>query len=242
MTGLVVLAVDDEPPALDELAFLLRADPRIAEVRTASESTSALKHLEDDAVQGVFLDISMPGLNGLELARVLGRFAAPPQVVFVTAHDAAVDAFALGATDYLLKPIRQDRLGEAVRRVVEALRTETPAVEETIAVELAGVTRFLAVAEIRYAEAHGDYARLHTADSSHLVRISLNALEERWATLGFMRIHRSFLVATGWISELRVDVGGSHVLTPEGASLPVSRRHGRELRDRLVRRASGSGM
>ena len=241
MSGLTVLAVDDERPALDELVFLLRADPRIEHVRTASESTGALRHLEDAAVQAVFLDIRMPGLDGLDLARVLGRFAQPPQVVFVTAHDdAAVDAFALRATDYLLKPIRQDRLGEAVRRVLE--RGEVSGVasvqEETIAVELAGVTRFLPIAEVRYVEAHGDYARLHTARGTHLVRVPMATLEERWAALGFARIHRSYLVATGHVRELRVEAGGSQVVLVEGASLPVSRRHARVLRDRLLHRAT----
>ncbi len=240
MTGLVVLAVDDERPALDELAFLLRADPRVAEVRTASEAGGALKQLDDNTVQVVFLDIRMPGLDGLDLARVLRRFSNPPQVVFVTAHDAALDAFALGATDYLLKPIRQDRLGEAVRRVLQGLRQQESPVEETIAVGLGGVTRFIAVADIRFVEAHGDYARLHTSGGSHLVRVSLSALEERWAPLGFVRIHRSFLVATGHISELRVDGGGGHVRTAEGTRLPVSRRHSRGLKDRLVRRARGA--
>ena len=240
MTGLVVLAVDDERPALDELAYLLRADPRIAEVRTASEAGGAIKQLEDDHVQVVFLDIRMPGLDGLDLARVLARFNKPPQIVFVTAHDVAVDAFALGATDYLLKPIRQDRLGEAVRRVVQGLRQDEPPVEQTIAVELGGVTRFVAVADILFIEAHGDYARLHTAGSNHLVRVSLSALEERWGPMGFVRIHRSYLVATAHITELRVDAGGGHVLTAEGTRLPVSRRHSRALRDRLVRRAGGS--
>jgi two-component system response regulator LytT len=236
VNGLTVLAVDDEPPALDELAYLLRADPRIAEVRTASEATTALRLLEDDAVDAVFLDIRMPGLDGLDLARVLGRFAHPPRVVFVTAHDdAAVEAFALQATDYLLKPLRQDRLGEAVRRVVESRRAE-PEAQETIAVELGGVTRFVTVADIRYVEAQGDYARLHTAGGSHLVRVSLAALEEMWGPLGFVRVHRSYLVSAAHIDELRVDAGG-HTVTLGGVTLPVSRRHSRELRDRLVRRA-----
>jgi len=118
MTGLVVLAVDDEPPALDELAFLLRADPRVAEVRTAVDAVTALQQLEAAPVDAVFLDIRMPGLSGLELARVLARFAAPPAVVFVTAHEgAAVDAFALRAVDYLLKPVRSDRLADALDRI-----------------------------------------------------------------------------------------------------------------------------
>ena len=96
--SLTVLAVDDEPPALDELAYLLRADPRVGEVLTAPDATAALRVLDAAAVDAVFLDIRMPGLSGLDLARVLARFAAPPPVVFVTAYDdAAVDAFALHA-------------------------------------------------------------------------------------------------------------------------------------------------
>lgn len=236
---ITVLAVDDEQPALDELAYLLRADPRVGEVRTTTESATALRLLEDGAVQAVFLDIRMPGLDGLDLARVLGRFAEPPKVVFVTAHeDAAVDAFALHAVDYLLKPLRPDRLAEAVRRIVEGGPIREP--EDSIAVELSGVTRLVPIADLRYVEAHGDYARLHTTGSTaHLVRVSLGALEERWGPQGFVRVHRSYLVATAHIAELRVDSGGSHVVLTGGTTLPVSRRHGRELKERLVRRARG---
>ncbi len=239
-----LLAVDDEPPALDELVYLLRADPRVGEVLAAGDALTALKVLEGEQVDGVFLDIRMPGLTGLELAGVLGRFAAPPPVVFVTAYeDAAVDAFSLRAVDYLLKPVREARLAEAVGRVLEARATaEAPEpAPDTIAVELGGVTRFLQVADVRYVEAQGDYARLHTATGSHLVRVPLATLEERWQSAGFVRVHRSYLVATGSVSELRVEPGGGHsVRVGSGADavlLPVSRRHSRDLKDRMVRRA-----
>jgi DNA-binding LytR/AlgR family response regulator len=252
--GLRVLAVDDEPPALDELAYLLRADPRVADVRTAGDGVAALKALEAGDVDGVFLDIRMPGLTGLELAGVLGRFATPPPVVFVTAYDdAAVEAFSLRAVDYLLKPVRAARLAEAVGRVLQARSAAAPVpvlagAEQppppdtgTIAVELGGVTRFLQVSDVRYVEAHGDYARLHTESGSHLVRVPLAALEERWAPLGFVRVHRSYLVATSHITELRVESGGGHAVRvgsgPAAVTLPVSRRHTRDLKDRLVRRA-----
>jgi len=204
--GLRVLAVDDEPPALDELAYLLRADRRVARVRTAGDAVSALKVLEEGEVDGVFLDIRMPGLTGLDLARLLSRFAMPVPVVFVTAHDdAAVEAFSLRAVDYLLKPVRAERLADAVGRILEARESAAapspaepaPPDETTIAVELGGVTRFLQVAAVRYVEAQGDYARLHTANGSHLVRVPLATLEERWAAAGFVRVHRSYLVASG---------------------------------------------
>ena len=243
MSGLRVLAVDDEPPALDELAYLLRADPRVSEVRTACDAMTALQELESAPVDAVFLDIRMPGLSGLDLARVLARFAEPPDVVFVTAHeDAAVDAFALRAVDYVLKPVRSDRLAEALSRLQSrAAGSAEDEPEETVAVELGGVTRFIALADVRFVEAHGDYARLHTASGSHLVRVAMSSLEQRWAAAGFVRVHRSYLVSTAHITELRVEPAGGHAVRlgsgQESTTIPVSRRHTRELKDRLVRRA-----
>jgi DNA-binding LytR/AlgR family response regulator len=238
-----VLAVDDEPPALDELAYLLRADPRVGQVRTACDAMSALQELESAPVDAVFLDIRMPGLSGLDLARVLARFAEPPAVVFVTAHeDAAVDAFALRAVDYVLKPVRSDRLAEALSRLQSrAAGANEAELEETVAVELGGVTRFIALADVRFVEAHGDYARLHTATGSHLVRVAMSSLEQRWAAAGFVRVHRSYLVSTAHITELRVEPSGGHAVRlgsgQQSTTIPVSRRHTRELKDRMVRRA-----
>jgi len=238
--GLAVLAVDDEPPALDELAYLLRADRRVASVCTATDAVGALKQLDEHRFDAAFLDIRMPGLSGLELAGVLSRFAAPPAVVFVTAQrSAAVDAFALQAVDYLLKPVRAERLAQTLQRLqpVEAPAPAAGLDDDTVAVELGGTTRFLPVAEVRYVESCGDYARLHTARDSHLVRIAMNVLEERWAARGFVRVHRSYLVAAPHISELRVESGAHLVRLGSGlgaTTLPVSRRHARELKDRLV--------
>jgi DNA-binding LytR/AlgR family response regulator len=244
MTGLRVLAVDDERPALDELAYLLREQPKVEVVLTASDAAAALRILEDDAVDAVFLDIRMPRLSGLDLAKILARFAEPPKLVFVTAYDEhAVAAFDLKALDYVMKPVRAERLAEAVRRVEDAVHgvraAAAPEVDETIPVELAGTVRFILRSDVRYAEAAGDYARLHTASGSHLVRTPLAALEEQWEPAGFVRVHRSYLVSLAHIHELRLD-GGHYAVLLAGESaqvLPVSRRHGRELRDRLVRRA-----
>jgi DNA-binding LytR/AlgR family response regulator len=241
--SLRVLAVDDEPPALDELAYLLRADPRVARVHAAGDATEALRVLRDTDVDAVFLDIRMPGLDGMELARLLRRFARPPAIVFVTAYDdGAVDAFDLGAIDYVRKPVQAERLAESLRRVIssrgvpaqpaELGREEDPA----IPVELAGTTRMLPRSAVRWVEAQGDYARLHTADASHLVRVSLATLAERWADAGFVRIHRSYLVQLRLIAELRLTNSG-YVVIVDGRELPVSRRHTRELKDKLVRAA-----
>ena len=182
--GLVVLVVDDEAPARNEVAWLLDRDERVARVLTAASGTAALAALEREHVDVVFSDISMPGLDGMQLARVIRRFTERPQVVFVTAHDEhAVDAFDLDAVDYLMKPVRPERIGEAVRRCLTASKREAhpspPEDAETIPVELGGVTRFIPRSDIRWVQAQGDYARLHTPTGSHLVRIPLATLEEQ---------------------------------------------------------------
>ncbi|MBG0817150.1 LytTR family DNA-binding domain-containing protein [Planomonospora sp. ID82291] len=248
MTGLRVLAVDDELPALEDLAYLLRDDPRIDQVSLARDGAAALRVLDRAIADGrpidaVFLDIRMRGLDGVVLGRLLSQFANPPRVVFVTAYEEhAVDAFEIKAEDYLLKPVRPERLAEAIRRV--CVSAELPdgdggggrADPQTIPVELGGVTRFVSSTDVRYVEAQGDYARLHTAGGSHLVRIPLATLEERWASAGFVRVHRSHLVAVKHIDELHIDSGRCVVRIGE-TEIPVSRRHTRELRDLLVRRA-----
>lgn len=244
-SGLTVLAVDDEMPALDELAYLLGRHPDIGEILRVDDATSALRELNQHSIDAIFLDINMPGLSGIELAGVLGNFAQRPAVVFVTAHDdKAVAAFDVGAIDYLLKPIRQDRLGEAVRRVVAA-RSAEPAADEgpdsdVVPAELGGVTHLVPRDSIGWVEAEGDYARLHSASGTHLVRIPLSTLETRWQERGFQRIHRSYLVALRLVTGLRTSDGAVLVrLRANGSSpaveLPVSRRQARELRDRLVR-------
>ncbi len=255
------LAVDDEKPALEELLYLLRADPRVTSAEGATDATEALLRINRaldagpdgaDAIDVVFLDIHMAGLTGLDVARLLAGFARPPLIVFVTAHEGfAVQAFDLKAVDYVLKPVRRERLAEAVRRAAAGVSsapaprppTEAPAPQDQIPVELGGVTRFVPIADIAYVEAHGDYARLHTTTpvgpgTGHLVRIPLSTLEERWASRGFVRIHRRHLVALHRIEELRLDSGTTTVRVAD-AELVVSRRHARELRDLLTRRAGG---
>lgn len=240
--ALTVLAVDDEAPALDELAYLLSQHGDIGKVLRAGDATSALRELNARPIDAIFLDIHMPGLSGIELAGVLANFSNRPAIVFVTAHDdKAVAAFDVGALDYLLKPIRQDRLDEAVRRVLAARTIETEqGDDDVIPAELGGVTHLVPRDTIGWVEAEGDYARLHSSSGSHLVRIPLSTLESRWREKGFHRVHRSYLVALRLVSGLRTSDSGVMVrLRANGASppveLPVSRRQARELRDRVVR-------
>jgi two-component system response regulator LytT len=229
---LSILAVDDEAPSLDELSYLLRSSDMVGPVALAKNATEALRYLRDDRYDVVLLDIRMPGLDGLELARVLGQFSEPPVVVFVTAHEEhALEAFDVGAAGYLLKPLNRERLERVLRRVLG------PGIEEveTVPVESGGRIILVSRQDISWVEAAGDYVRLHLREGrSHLLRTSMSALEEQWA--GFVRIHRSYLVAVHDIQELHTD-GARTSVKVAGSELPVSRRHLRELRDRLVRQA-----
>ena len=244
-----VLVVDDEVPALEELSYLLRRDPRIGHVSAANDAAAALRDLGrsqhgGNRLDAVFLDIRMPGLDGLDFARLIAGFSEPPQVVFVTAYDDfAVQAFDLRAVDYLLKPVRSQRLTDTIDRLVahRAAQLHRPAPEtagepgdENIPVDLGGRTRFVPRSKIQYAEAQGDYVRLHTDGESYLVRTSLATLARRWVDAGFIRIHRSILVSGRHVHELRIE-GSRTVVDIGGSTLPVSRRHAREVREQLVR-------
>jgi DNA-binding LytR/AlgR family response regulator len=254
--GLRVLAVDDEPPALGELVYLLERTPGIGAVASAGSAADALAALQAGGIDAVFLDIRMPGIDGLALAGILSRFATPPPVVFVTAYDThAVEAFDLAAVDYLLKPIRAERLAEAVERVqrrLDALRTGAgpaapappgepaappePPQDETIAVELGGVTRYVRRSDVVYVEAQRDYVRLCTRTSGHLVRIPLATLEERWAPVGFLRVHRRYLVNSRYVEGLRTSAGMVSVDLGQDQHVPVSRRFTSGVRAALVQR------
>lgn len=231
-----VLVVDDEQPVLDELVWLLGRDDRVGDVRSARSGTEALRLLEAGDIDVAFLDIAMPGLSGLEIARLLARFAEPPRIVFVTAHEAhAVEAFEMNAVDYLLKPVREERLRESIRRACES---EAPSgADDRIAVELGGVTRFVARSSVTDVEAQGDYVRLHTVDgSSHLVRMTLSHVADAWAEHGFVRIHRSHVVNRAHVREVRQAAGRTTVVLPKGEDrleVDVSRRHHRDLPDLL---------
>jgi DNA-binding LytR/AlgR family response regulator len=262
--GLVVLAVDDEKDGMDLMVERLEANRYVRKVIKAFDATEALRHLggDDDElsarrnagkpiVDAVFTDLRMPGLTGMEMAKVLAGFKPTPVLVFITGHgegNDAVEAFDLGAVDFIPKPCDQGRMDRAVQRVISKLRGdglvgEAPQVasestdDEVIPVELAGNTKLIPRSSVRWVEAQGDYARLFTTDGSHLVRIPLAQLEERWEKAGFVRIHRSYLVPINLITELQLGGNGYHVVIGDDErKLPVSRRHTRELKDRIVRR------
>ncbi|MGO2539802.1 LytR/AlgR family response regulator transcription factor [Specibacter sp. AOP5-B1-6] len=229
-----VLVADDELPAVEELAFLLGRDPRVGTIHRAISGAQALELLSVNTVDAVFLDIHMPGLSGLELAKVIGSASNPPVVVFVTADDdRALEAFELAAVDYLLKPLRTERLTRTIDRVVELVAH--PAVDdevEMITVDQGGVSKLIRLDEVKFVQAQGDYARLHTAEASYLIRVPLADLEQQWAESGFIRIHRSYLVCLHFVSAWKLSAAKPTV-SVGSAVLPVSRRHVPVLREHL---------
>jgi DNA-binding LytR/AlgR family response regulator len=236
-----VLIADDEQPAIDELAFLLGQDPRIGVIHQAVSGAEAIRLLTREPVDAAFLDIHMPGLTGFDLARAMQRFERRPALVFVTAdEEGALEAFDLAAVDYLLKPVRTERLHRSVSRIVEALKAGAGAQSgtaasdpqpEMIAVTLGGTTRMIRRDEVRSVQAQGDYARLHAEEASYLVRVPMADLERQWADT-FVRIHRSYLVSIPHLTQIRL--GADHPSVTVGAAeLPVSRRLLPALRERL---------
>ena len=236
-----VLAVDDELPALEDLVRMLEASPAVERVESAASAEEALVALGDGAaIDAVFLDVRMPGLGGLELARVLRRFERSPAIVFVSAFDdAAVDAFELAAVDYLVKPVSRRRLDEAIERAGRrsvpgrAGRAED---DETLAVDAlrGGGTRLLPRSSVLYLQAHGDYVRVASTEGRFLVRARLSDLEERWAAHGFVRVHRGFVVNLRRAVEVRPRLNGTAVLVmADGAEVPIARRQVGELRRKL---------
>jgi DNA-binding LytR/AlgR family response regulator len=257
--GLSVLAVDDERPALEDLARVLRASPLVDRVETAGDGHQALVMLAATRFDALFLDVRMPGLDGVEIARVLQRFAQPPAVVFVTAYQsAAVEAFELHAVDYLVKPVARARLHAALERVAgETARDEEDdavpgrggaglaigtatarAAADTDVVPVdnirGGGTRLVPRASILFLQANGDYVRIHADQGRFLLRARLTDIERRWEPFGFVRVHRGFVVNLRRAVEVRSRLNGTAVIVlGDGSEVPISRRQVGELRRRL---------
>jgi DNA-binding LytR/AlgR family response regulator len=257
--ALRILAVDDEESQLQDLARLLRSFPVIALVECASDGHDALRKASTQPYDAIFLDVRMPDLDGLELGRVLRRFVAPPQLVFVSAYDsAAVDAFELRALDYLRKPVSRRRLEEAIERVssavdgaaaegqdasLQAARGAGPgapgsasAENEMIAVAnvRTGATRLIPRSSILYVQSHGDFVRIVTEDGRYLLRATLGDIERRWRPFGFIRVHRQYVANLNRAVEVRPLLGGTAELTfGDDRRVPIARRHVAELGRRL---------
>jgi two-component system, LytTR family, response regulator LytT len=246
--GLCLLAVDDEVPALHDLARMLRASPAVAHVDASASGEDALGKLARRKYHGVFLDVRMPGVDGLELAGVVRQFGDPPAVVFVSAYEnAAVEAFELHVLDYLVKPVSRHRIDEAIRRVAAEADRREPAEPQGTAGEdgdaglvpvsnlRGGGTRLLARSTILYIEAQGDFVRIFGDEGGrYLLRGSLGDLVSRWSQHGFVRVHRRYIVNLRRAVEVRPQLNGTAGLVlSDGSEVPVARRHLPDLLRRL---------
>jgi DNA-binding LytR/AlgR family response regulator len=215
---------------------LLAAHPEVQVLGEAAGAVEALGLARELVYDVVFLDVEMPGLTGVEAAPLVRERRDPPAVVFVTAHERyAVDAFAIEAFDYLLKPVDPDRLARVVERLRERTSENALPVEK-IPVVAGGGTELLDFDQVHYVHADGDYSRVHTYDRSYLCTASLGELEERLPGGRFVRIHRSHLVNLSKVAGVRraaPDRFRLQLADAEKTELDVARRQSRQLRERL---------
>jgi two-component system response regulator LytT len=235
-SALSVLAVDDEIPQLEDLARLLRENRRVSDVETAASAHDAVIMARERGYDAIFLDVRMPELDGLELAKVLSAF-----------DTSAVATFELRALDYLMKPVTPQRIDEALKRVEAAAPAATDTAEpaadrdsshalDVIAVHdlRARGMRLLARNSILYVMAYGDYVRVYADSGRYLLRSSLTDVERRFTGPEFLRVHRQYLVNLTRAIEIHAQLNGTAVMRFEnGVEIPVARRHVSELRRRV---------
>jgi two-component system LytT family response regulator len=236
------LIVDDERLARAELRRLLKAHGDVVIVGEAATVDEAETRLRELPVDLLFLDIKMPGATGFDLLERLDRV---PLLVFTTAYDEfALRAFEVNACDYLLKPIRPDRLAAALEKMRTLWTATRAAAPARVGAQRSATDRvflrdgdrcwIVTIADIALFEAEGNYARVHFGSNRPLIRTSLNALEARLDPALFFRASRRHLFNLRFVD--RVDAGvddGYTVILRGGVSVTVSRRQARQLRERL---------
>jgi len=255
------LIVDDEPLARKGVAQLVDPVDDITVVGEAADGPQAIYQIEEKHPDLVFLDVQMPEMTGLEVVREIG-VDEMPVTIFVTAYDEyAIDAFDAHALDYLLKPIDEDRFAEAIDRartqleqaeandlghqlrglLQEYTREESSDDGDSSRIERFTVRSrdriyFVDVADVQWIESEGDYVGLHDGEDVHLVRKTMKELENRLNPSQFLRIHRSYIVNTDYVEELRpLDHGTYHLIMTSGTPLKSSRGY-RENVEALIER------
>ncbi len=240
------LLIDDEVLARQRLRALLEDEPRIAVVGEAAGGRAAVERIRELSPDLVFLDVQMPGLDGFEVLRALdpGRL---PFVIFVTAHDEhAIRGFEVNAVDYLLKPVTEERFRAAVDRVLERLQQPRTDMEARLLDALERLQRaeppdripvhtgngvvFVRTDELDWAEVAGDYVKLHTGATTHLLRETMTDLERRLPPAQFVRIHRSTLVNLSRVAQVQPWSKGDFLLILHDGTRLVS---GRTYRERI---------
>lgn len=234
---LTTLIVDDEPLAVDRMKLICGQIPAIEVVGTASDGEQALARIDEVSPELVLLDLTMPQMDGLAVARRLSGQSQPPAVIFVTAHDNhAVEAFDLDAVDYVLKPVEKERLERAIARALArrgaeepGRDTQSPWLEELWVPHRSELVR-IAVSEVGRIDAERDYVRLHVGEGdaarSYLLLQTIAGLEARLDPSRFIRIHRSVILRRDRIAGLRHDgLGVWSVETADGDTLRIGRTY-----------------
>ena len=260
MNKIRTVVVEDEPVSRDRLLALLGEEEDIEVVGACADGREAAEAIVTRSPDLVFLDIQLPEMSGLELARRLNPDRRPA-VVFVTAHDTyALPAFEIHALDYLLKPFSAQRFRSALayarqhlaqrratslgRQILDMLPDMQPAAAapppqtmlDRLVVKSSGRIYFVRIADIDWCEAAGNYIRVHVGAQSHLIRETMNRLETQLDARQFVRIHRSTIVNVDRIQELRSSFNGEHVvLLRSGVRLTMSRGYKDGLQERLRR-------
>jgi len=246
MQALHILIVDDERPARKKIHSFLKEEAGVGSIIEAENGLEAVKSIQENKPDLVFLDIQMPGMNGFEVIETVG-VDNMPTVVFVTAYDQyAIEAFEVQAVDYLLKPFDQERFQKSLSRAMERihLKSENTAIFKNLLVEINREKKYLKrimvnvgsrlffvkTGDILFISSDEKYVKLHTEKEAYLIRETMSSMEERLDPAKFARIHRSYLVNLDFIQEMQPWSHGDYVvILKNGTKLTASRRY----RDRL---------
>ena len=228
-----VLLVEDEPHARGKLRELVEGEPDLEIAGECGDGLQALQLVASARPDLIFLDIEMPGLNGLELVKSMDQSRSPHIIVTTAYSDHAVWAFDVNVVDYLLKPYDKARFRRALQRARFAIRDAAgrdpalpaprgrvvPQAEDTLKLKVGTRIKFIATARIRYMQAQGDYLLVNTVDEEFLVRERIRDMEDVLDNASFRRIHRSVLVNLNYVKEMKARMHGDYEFTMQGGAV-----------------------
>ncbi len=242
--------VDDEPLARQIIIEYLEEHPSISVVAECGNGREAVKTINELKPDVAFLDIQMPVMNGFEVLENLEHF---PKIIFSTAFDQfALKAFEVNAIDYLLKPYSRERLAQAVEKITQSSKSgaeldnlisllsttqqkQQEAFADKIFVKMGSKIVPVAIDDILWVEAAGDYATLHTEAKSYLCNTGLGELDKRLDPAKFTRVHRSYIIATSALAHLKSDGEGGYIATiKNGQKVRVSRSYAPKMRNLIL--------
>ncbi|MCZ8519279.1 MULTISPECIES: LytR/AlgR family response regulator transcription factor [Paenibacillus] len=240
--GYTVVIADDEAPAREELAYLTGQTPGVERVITASGGMEAIRRVQEERPDLLFLDMDMPDLSGRQVAELLADLQPGLRIVFSTAYDQyAVEAFRLRAFHYLLKPYDEEDVAGVFRELRKTAaplpyRAASSGSSVKLALEVEGGIKYVFPGEILYIGKEGKHVLVHSGGRAYPVAYTLQELEQKLGPHGFFRCHKSYLVRLAAITELKSWVNGAYDVRMDdeaGSTVPVSRNYVKELRYKL---------